>query len=165
MERVSIPKFINFTENVWDFPRPAICQPFEGKVKIFVNNNLLASSAKAWRVLETSHPPTFYFPPEDIKINLLKKNSKKTLCEWKGIASYYDYSQKKEKIDCLGWSYDNPSSKFLPIKKYISFYSLVNTKCFVNNEIVIPQEGDFYGGWITKNLIGPFKGGRGTLQW
>ena len=165
MEGISISKLTNSTENVWNYPRPAVCQPFEGKVKISVNDNLLASSVKTWRVLEKSHPPTYYFPPEDIKIKLLKKNLKKTLCEWKGIASYYDYCQKREKIDSLGWSYDNPTSKFLPLKKYISFYSLANTKCFVNDEIVTPQEGNFYGGWITKNLKGPFKGGKGTFQW
>ena len=153
------------SENVWDYPRPAICQPFSGTLEVYIDDILVARTKRAWRVIETSHPPSYYFHPEDVQDNLLKKNTKTTLCEWKGQASYFDYLSKKNNILDLCWTYQAPVKNFLPIRNYFSFYSSKCNSCFINNEKVISQDGDFYGGWITKNLIGPFKGSKRTLDW
>ena len=153
------------SENVWDYPRPAKCQPFLGKLEVYIDDILVALTKRAWRVIETSHPPSYYFHPEDVQASLLIKNTKKTLCEWKGQASYYDYLSENNNILDLCWTYHDPVRNFQPIKNYFSFYSSKCSSCFINNEKVISQDGDFYGGWITKNLIGPFKGSRGTLDW
>ena len=154
-------------ENVWEYPRPPICQPHNGIIKVFVGNKLLASTKSAFRVIETSHPPTYYIPSTDIDLSLLKKNKNVSFCEWKGFASYFDLSIKNENniISNIGWSYTNPTKNFLPIKDFLSFYSSKVFRCIVNDEVVKKQEGDFYGGWITSNLKGPFKGGPGTQGW
>ena len=152
-------------ESVWDYPRPAIHQKHTGLIEVIVNNIIIAKSNNAIRVIETSHPPTYYLPPEDVKINLLKKNKNNSFCEWKGEASYLDFFIDKIKIPNIGWYYSLPTEKFQAIKNYISFYASRTEKCIVNGEIVKTQEGNFYGGWITKNLKGPFKGGGGTSGW
>ena len=152
-------------ENVWDYPRPPIYQHHLGLIEVIVDNISLARTNKAIRVIETSHPPTYYFPPEDVKINLLKKNKNNSFCEWKGKANYLDLITSKTKISNIGWYYSSPNKEFKNIKKFISFYASKTEKCIVNGELVKKQDGDYYGGWITKNLKGPFKGGPKTLNW
>ncbi len=152
-------------ENVWNYPRPAIYQIHKGIIEVIVNNKTIAKTNKALRVIETSHPPTYYFPPEDVTMNLLNKNKNSSFCEWKGTANYVDLHLGKTKILNIGWFYNSPKRKFQPIKDYISFYASKADKCIVNGELVKKQEGRFYGGWITKNLIGPFKGAIGTSFW
>lgn len=148
-------------ESVWDYPRPAVCEAFDGEVKVILQGQVLASSTKAWRVLETSHPPTYYIPPEDIDLTRLSRNRKKTLCEWKGQARYFDAAGLAD----VGWCYDQPTATFQPITGFISFYASKMEACFVNGTQVLAQDGDFYGGWITPNIKGPFKGGPGTWGW
>ena len=152
-------------ENVWDYPRPAIYQPHKGKIEVIVENKTIAKTNNAFRVIETSHPPTYYFPPSDVDINLLKQNKNNSFCEWKGMANYVDLHLGKIRISNIGWLYKSPKKEFQPITNYISFYASRAEKCIVNDELVRKQEGDFYGGWITKNLTGPFKGATDTLFW
>ena len=152
-------------ENVWNYPRPAIYQIHKGTIEVIVDNKTIAKTNKALRVIETSHPPTYYFPPEDVAMNLLKKNNSSSFCEWKGKANYVDLHLGKTKILNIGWFYNSPNKKFQPIKEHISFYASKADKCIVNGELVKKQEGQFYGGWITKNLTGPFKGAKGTTFW
>ena len=152
-------------ENVWDYPRPAICQKHVGLIEVIVNNITVAKSKKAFRVIETSHPPTYYFPPEDVRMDLLKKNKSSSFCEWKGEANYLDLTINKIKTLNVAWFYSSPLKEFQAIKNFISFYASKADKCIVNGELAIKQEGNFYGGWITKNLSGPFKGAIGTLNW
>ena len=152
-------------ENVWDYPRPAICQPHIGTIEVILDNKTLAKTDNAIRVIETSHPPTYYFPPEDVKKNLLNENNHRSYCEWKGKASYLDLNMNKQRVLNIAWYYSCPKKEFLLIKNFISFYASKTQKCFVNGEIVKKQDGDFYGGWITNNLTGPFKGALGTLDW
>ena len=152
-------------ENVWDYPRPAICEPHKGTIEVITYNKTIAKTNNAIRVIETSHPPTYYFPPEDVAMNLLKKNNSNSFCEWKGTADYLDLHLDKIKILNIGWFYNFPKKEFQSIKNYISFYASKAEKCIVNGELVKKQEGEFYGGWITKNLIGPFKGAFGTSFW
>ena len=152
-------------ENVWDYPRPAICQPHKGKIEVIINNKTIAKSNNAFRVIETSHPPTYYFPPKDVDMNLFKKNKNNSFCEWKGTASYLDLHLGAIGILNIGWFYASPKIEFQSIKSFISFYASKADQCIVNRELVQKQDGEFYGGWITDNLTGPFKGAHGTSFW
>ena len=152
-------------ENVWNYPRPAIYEYHKGTIEVNHNNQILAKTKKGIRILETSHPPTYYFPLSDVVTSKLKKNKTKTFCEWKGIAEYYNYDYGNELIENVAWYYPNPNPDFLAIRRYVSFYSSKFNKCLVNNCLVLNQPGDFYGGWITSDLIGPFKGTKGTEEW
>ena len=152
-------------ENVWEYPRPPICDPHVGEIKVIINNKTIAKSKNVIRVLETSHPPTYYIPVNDIKLDFLKKNKNNSFCEWKGFANYYDLIADEVNIPNVGWYYPKPTKNFFSIKNFISFYAVGKLKCVVNGEIVKKQDGNFYGGWITTNLRGPFKGGTGTMGW
>ena len=107
-------------ENVWDYPRPAICQTHKGKVEVIVDNKTIAKTNNAFRIIETSHPPTYYFPPNDVDMNLLKKNKSNSFCEWKGTANYMDFHLGTLKILNIGWFYESPNREFQSIKNYIS---------------------------------------------
>ena len=152
-------------ENVWNYPRPPICQPHKGTLEVLVANKSIAKTNNAFRVIETSHPPTYYFPPYDVDMSLFKKNKSNSFCEWKGTASYIDLHSGTTEIHNIGWLYESPVRKFKLIKGYISFYASKADKCIVNGEYAEKQEGEFYGGWITKNLTGPFKGVSGSSYW
>ena len=152
-------------ENVWDYPRPPVSEAHEGEVSIKINDTLIVQSKSVIRVIETSHPPSYYIPQYDINLNFLKKNKSTTFCEWKGTAKYLDIDFNGIHISKLAWYYPDPKESFSNIKNHISFYAHKALKCFVNGELVDKQDGEFYGGWITKNLRGPFKGGVGTFGW
>lgn len=151
-------------ESVWDYPRPPDLQRFEGHIKIFFEDVVVAEAHEAYRVLETSHPPTFYLPPSSITPGLLKPISGTSMCEWKGQASYFALEVEQRVINRVGWTYRNPVARFAAIKDFVCFYPS-KVKCFVDGEGVKAQEGDFYGGWITSKIVGPFKGGPGTWGW
>ena len=149
-------------ENVWDYPRPPICQPHKGTIEVIVDNKTIAKTNNALRVIETSHPPTYYFPPEDINMSLLKQNKSNSFCEWKGTTNYVDLHLDKIKTLNIGWFYKSPKKSSNLLKIILVFMRRRAEKCIVNGELVKKQEGEFYGGWITKNLTGPFKGAKGT---
>ena len=153
-------------ESVWDYPRPPRLEKSDKQIKIVFNDIAIASSNNAYRVLETSHPPVYYLPPEDIKTEYLHRaNSQRSFCEWKGFASYYDLIVGETKVANAGWYYSQPTENFEPIKNYVAFYPSKMDACYVDNELVEAQPGDFYGGWITKDIVGPFKGGAGSWGW
>lgn len=152
-------------ESVWDYPRPPKLERTNKHLKIIFGGEIIAETNRAFRVLETSHPPVFYFPPEDVRIEFLTENASSSFCEWKGRASYYDLQVGDKLIKNAAWFYKNPSESFSEIKNYLAFYPSKMDECFVDGELVQAQEGDFYGGWITKDIVGPFKGGAGTWGW
>ena len=152
-------------ESVWDYPRPARCEPFEGVIVIEHGGQIVARTQGAFRVIETSHPPSYYLPTKDIDMSLLHPNNHHTLCEWKGRANYYDMVIGGELIRDIGWAYHEPTPTFQAMADYIAFYPSKMESCWVNGERVQAQEGDFYGGWITSNLKGPFKGPPGSEGW
>ena len=153
------------TESVWDYPRPPRLESFSGHLRIVHTGLVLADTNQAYRVLETSHPPTYYIPQTDIQMDYFQQNPKRTFCEWKGAGAYLDLHLNGKVIKEIGWYYPNPSKAFAPIENYIAFYASKLDQCFVNDELVQAQPGDFYGGWITSNIKGPFKGGAGTWGW
>jgi uncharacterized protein (DUF427 family) len=126
---------------------------------------VLADTRSAYRVLETSHPPVYYLPPCDVAMERLVEVAGGSYCEWKGEALYYSIVLEGRRIERAAWSYPAPSPAFGPIAGYVAFYASERVACFVDGERVASQPGDFYGGWITSDLIGPFKGAPGTSGW
>ena len=152
-------------ESVWDYPRPPKLEQTNKNLKIIFGGEIIAETNRVFRVLETSHPPVYYFPPEDVRMEFLTENPQSSFCEWKGAASYCDLTVGENSVRNAAWFYKNPTKEFAEIKNYLAFYPSKMDACFVDGETVQSQEGDFYGGWITKNIVGPFKGGAGTWGW
>ncbi len=152
-------------ESVWDYPRPPRLERSPKEIHVIFNGITIADSNNTYRVLETSHPPVYYIPPEDIQLEYLQSTSQRSFCEWKGYASYYTVTVKDKQVINAAWYYSQPNDVFAPIKNYVAFYPSQMDACYVNDELVKSQLGDFYGGWITKDIVGPFKGGEGTWGW
>lgn len=152
-------------ESVWDYPRPPKLEQTNKQIKIYFNEALIADTTRAWRVLETSHPPVYYLPPEDILMENLVSARGGSWCEWKGQAVYFDVVNGKKKANKAAWTYARPTASFAAIKNHVAFYAGLMDRCLVNGEEVIPQSGGFYGGWITNDIVGPFKGAAGTSGW
>lgn len=146
-------------ESVWDYPRPPRLESSGKHIQVIFNGIVLADTHRAKRILETSHPPVYYIPPEDIKMEYLTLTSRATFCEWKGHASYYTVKVNGKTLPDAAWYYTHPTSDYTGIKNYVAFYPGLMDACYVDGEQVRPQPGDFYGGWITKDIVGPFKGG------
>ncbi|HYB02324.1 MAG TPA: DUF427 domain-containing protein [Ktedonobacteraceae bacterium] len=152
-------------ESVWDYPRPPRIEDSSEHIQVVCNGVTIADTHGSKRVLETSHPPVYYIPPEDIRMEYLLPNSRVTFCEFKGMASYYTISVNGKNIQNGAWYYSQPSKGFECIANYVAFYPSKMDACFVNGEKVQAQQSDFYGGWITSRVVGPFKGGAGTQGW
>ena len=152
-------------ESVWDYPRPPRLETTQISLRAFFGDLIVAESHSAYRVLETSHPPTYYFNPDDVRRDLLARSQAHSFCEFKGHAQYWDIVVGSLRAEQAAWSYPHPSCPFEPLKNFLSFYASKVDACFVGEEQVNAQPGDFYGGWITSNLVGPFKGGPGSLGW
>lgn len=153
------------SESVWDYPRPARVEPLRNVARVEFDGLTIARSESAFRVLETSHPPTIYFPRGDVRLESLKASRGMTLCEWKGQASYFDVAGEHRTSAFAAWSYADPRPAYRVLKDYVAFYPARVDACFIDDERVTAQAGDFYGGWITAGLDGPFKGGAGTFGW
>lgn len=152
-------------ESVWSYPRPAIAEPACAHVVIEHRGVTIADTRRAIRTLETSHPPSYYLPPEDIAMDLLRAAGGGSFCEWKGAARYWDVIVAGEVLPRVGWSYPAPTPNFVSLRDHIAFYAAPFDRCLVDGEVVTPQPGSFYGGWITANLAGPFKGVPGSMGW
>lgn len=152
-------------ESVWDYPRPPRVEPTSKHVQIYFNGVLIADTRNAKRVLETASPPGFYLPPEDVRMEFLHPAGHGSWCEWKGRASYYTLTVGDQTVPNVAWYYPKPTPAFVSITNHIAFYPRPMDKCLVDGEVVVPQPGRFYGGWITSDVVGPFKGEPGTLHW
>jgi uncharacterized protein (DUF427 family) len=134
-------------------------------LRVVFNGVIIAETRRAKRVLETSHPPVYYIPPEDVEMGYLRDASGSSWCEWKGRASYYHVVVDGAKAERAAWTYHDPKEGFEALEGHIAFYPALMDGCYVDDERVRPQPGGFYGGWITEDVVGPFKGGPGTLGW
>ncbi|NND03939.1 MAG: DUF427 domain-containing protein [Acidimicrobiia bacterium] len=152
-------------ESVWDYPRPPRLEPEKRRVRVVVGGSTIADSTAAMRVLETSHPPGIYIPPQDIVDGALQPNPLVTGCEWKGRAVYWDVEFDHVFAEAAAWSYPDPTPPFLSIANFVSFYPSRVQACYLDDELVVAQDGNFYGGWITSEIVGPFKGATGTWGW
>ena len=152
-------------ESVWDYPRPAICEPTQRRIQIIHGSVLLVDTRQAWRTLETSHPPTYYIPRADIAMEHLRANSRRTMCEWKGHARYFDICIDDRVISASAWTYNKPTPSFAHIRDHLAFYPDPLDRCLIDGEPITPQPGQFYGGWISQYEAGPFKGIPGSQFW
>lgn len=152
-------------ESVWDYPRPPRLEDTTKHIQIIFNGVTIADTHQAKRVLETSHPPVYYIPLEDIQREHLVPSPRTSYCEWKGQGAYYTLVVGDKRVDDVAWYYSNPTPAFASIKDYVAFYAAPMDACFVDGEKVQPQPGGFYGGWITQDIVGPFKGGPGSWGW
>jgi uncharacterized protein (DUF427 family) len=152
-------------ESVWDYPRPPRLENVSARLQVIFNGRAVADTKAAYRVLETSHPPVYYIPPDDIDRQYLRAASGASWCEFKGAAKYWSLEVEGRRAENAAWSYPAPAPAFADIAKYLAFYASRVDECWVDDERVQPQTGDFYGGWITSRITGPFKGGAGTLGW
>ncbi|MEC8424378.1 MAG: DUF427 domain-containing protein [Myxococcota bacterium] len=153
-------------ESVWDYPRPPRLEASPRHLVVRVNGRTVAETHRSMRVLETSHPPVYYFPPSDVQQSLLVPDaSQGSACEWKGRARYFDIAIDGRHCARAAWSYPAPDDAFRPIQGWIAFYAGRVDECRVDGVVVRPQPGGFYGGWITPDVVGPFKGIPGSWGW
>ena len=152
-------------ESVWDYPRPPALVRTDRRVRVIHNGATVADTTGAWRVLETSQPPAYYLPPADVDGGLLRRAEGRSLCEWKGVATYFDVVVGDVVAAQAAWAYPSPNPAFEAIVDHLAFYPQRVDACFVDDEQVDPNEGEFYGGWVTSDVVGPFKGGPGSLGW
>lgn len=147
-------------ESVWDYPRPPRIEPTSRRIRVVLGGVTIVDSKRALRVLETSHPPVYYVPLADVAPEALREATRSTVCEFKGVARYFDVCGGGRVAPAAAWTYDEG-----PLAGHVAFYARPMDACFVDDERAIPQEGSFYGGWITSHVAGPFKGGPGTAGW
>jgi len=152
-------------ESVWDYPRPPRWEPVTKRLRVVLAGVTLADTTRGIRVLETSHPPVYYFPAADVRMPSLLAVSGSSFCEWKGAARFFDAVVQDTRVPRAAWAYPDPTRAFAAITDYLAFYAQPMDACFVGDEQARPQPGSFYGGWITKDIIGPFKGEAGTAGW
>lgn len=155
-------------ESVWDYPRPPRLEPVAATLKVVLAGRTIAETAAGFRVLETSHPPTYYFPPGDVAEGVLGPARLAGICEWKGRAVLFDVhagGASAMPIPGAAWAYPDPTPGFRAIAGYVAFYAGPMEACTVGGVRAEPQPGGFYGGWITPGIVGPFKGGPGSMGW
>lgn len=153
------------TESVWDYPRPPRIDPSTEHVVVTHAGKVLADTTASLRVLETSHPPTYYLPASSFADGVLRSGHGSSWCEWKGRADYHDLVVGDEVLPAVAWSYPAPSRGFEALLDHVALYPGRVDRCTVDGEEVEPQPGTFYGGWITSRVVGPFKGGPGSRGW
>lgn len=152
-------------ESVWDYPRPPRVEASRDHIMVWLGGRVVVSTNRSWRVLETSHPPVFYLPREAFAPGVLRPTSGSTWCEWKGQASYLDLVADGTVAVRAAWTYPSPSEGYAAIAGAVAVMPGLVDRCTVDGETVVPQPGGFYGGWITRVVVGPFKGDPGTLGW
>ena len=152
-------------ESVWDYPRPPRLEPVARRLTVVLGGAVIADTAGGFRVLETSHPPTYYVPPSDVAPGVLSGSRRGGVCEWKGRAVLFDVAGGGRTAPGAAWAYPDPTPGFAPIAGYVAFYAGPMDACFVGDARATPQPGAFYGGWITPGIVGPFKGSSGTMGW
>lgn len=152
-------------ESVWSYPRPAVAERTAASIRIELGGMAIAQTSRAVRTLETSHPPSYYVPLDDIIPGALVPAEGSSFCEWKGHARYFDVVAGGERRERAAWSYPDPTRPFAILRDHVAFYAAAMDACFVDDERVVPQPGGFYGGWITSKVAGPFKGIPGSRLW
>ena len=152
-------------ESVWDYPRPPRVEPVSARITVTLGGKLIIDTTSALRVLETSHPPAYSLPRADVAPGTLIDADGQSWCEFKGAASYLSLRGGAVVAERAAWCYPTPSTGYEVLADYLSLYPGRVDECSVDGEIVVPQEGGFYGGWITANIVGPFKGAPGTWGW
>ncbi|MDP9482399.1 MAG: DUF427 domain-containing protein [Chloroflexota bacterium] len=152
-------------ESVWDYPRPPRVEPVSERIRVVVDGLTIAATERGFRVLETAGAPVYYVPPEDVRLDLLRTSQHRSVCEWKGRARYHTLRLGHRQIENVAWSYPEPLPGFEAIRDHLAFYAGRVDEAWVGDERATPQPGNFYGGWITSRVVGPFKGGPDSFGW
>jgi uncharacterized protein (DUF427 family) len=154
-------------ESVWDYPRPPRVEPVPEHLRVIVDGQLLADTTRGVRVLETAGAPVYYFPPADVRMERLQAGSRSSVCEWKGTARYFRYMAPADgrTIDDIAWTYPDPTLGYEAIAGHLAFYAGRVDEAWVGDELATPQPGGFYGGWVTRRIVGPIKGEPGSSGW
>ena len=152
-------------ESVWDYPRPPRLETSSELVQVELGGRVVASTRSALRVLETSHPPTYYLPAAAFEPGCLRAAGGTSFCEWKGVARYFDVVSDDVVAPRAAWGYPEPTGGFDRLRDHVAVYAAAMDRCTVDGETVVPQPGGFYGGWVTSRVVGPFKGVPGSSGW
>jgi uncharacterized protein (DUF427 family) len=152
-------------ESVWDYPRPPAVDRVSSHVRVVHHGVAIADTTRSVRILETSQPPAFYIPADDVDHAHVFKTKHRSFCEWKGGATYWAVQVGDDVVTDAAWSYETPNRAYGAIARHLAFYAQLLDECWVDGERVRPNPGSFYGGWITARVVGPFKGDPGTLDW
>ena len=152
-------------ESVWDYPRPPRVEVVASCIRVEFAGVVLAESGRAYRVLETAGPPVYYLPQNDIQMQYLQTSPHTSLCEWKGIGKYWSVQVGERRAVNAAWGYPLPWAGYEVIQDCLAFYAGLMDACYVGEQRALPQPGHYYGGWITPDIVGPFKGGPGTESW
>ncbi|MDO8963395.1 MAG: DUF427 domain-containing protein [Coriobacteriia bacterium] len=152
-------------ESVWDYPVIPRVEVVHRRIRVVFDGQVIADSTGAVRVIEISHPPVYYVPMVDVRMERLLPGVHRTICEYKGEASYFDVVIGEHKAYSAAWTYAEPLPGYEALREMVAFYAQKMDACYVDDELVSPQAGHFYGGWITKDIAGPFKGTSGSLGW
>jgi uncharacterized protein (DUF427 family) len=152
-------------ESVWDFPRPPRVERVDWRVRVVHAGVTIVDAPYAIRILETSQPPAYYVADEFVDARLLDRSERRTFCEWKGVAEYADIVVGEVRVADAGWTYPEPTAAFDAVRNHWAFYAQKADECWIDDERVTSNEGSFYGGWVTANVTGPFKGAPGTSHW
>jgi uncharacterized protein (DUF427 family) len=140
-------------------------EPTSRHLEVVFGGTVIADTRRGLRVLETSHPPVYYFPPADVRMEFMQVSDRSSYCEWKGRAGYYTIQVGDKVARDAAWFYPDPTAAFGPLKDYVAFYLKFMDRCLVDGETAEAQPGGFYGGWVTRDVVGPFKGSPGTMGW
>lgn len=151
-------------ESVWDYPRPPRIEISDRRVQVKLGGAVIADTTRAKRVLETAGAPVWYLPPEDVMEDHLRPHARRTYCEWKGQAEYFTVRADGQSADAAAFTYRDPTPGFRDIAGYYGFYPGA-LECYVDGEKAAPQPGGYYAGWVTSDIVGPFKGEPGTEHW
>jgi uncharacterized protein (DUF427 family) len=152
-------------ESAWAYPRPPRVECCHRRIVVVFAGEVVADTTRALRVIETSHPPVYYVPPRDYRRACLRPTPEESFCEFKGVARYFDIAVGERVAHEAAWSYGSPAARYAVLQDYMAVYPGRVDACYVDGERVQAQEGEFYGGWITSDVVGPFKGGAGTRAW
>lgn len=152
-------------ESVWDYPRPPRIDEVDWRIRVVHRGVTIVDAPRAVRVLETSQAPAYYVSSSFVALEHLQASEHRTMCEWKGVAEYADVIAGGDRVANACWTYPDPTPRFRPLRDHWAFYAQQLDECWVDEERVHPNEGSFYGGWVTANVTGPFKGAAGTLAW
>jgi uncharacterized protein (DUF427 family) len=152
-------------ESVWSYPRPPAVEATGEHVVVELAGLVICDTWRPLTVLETAHPPTYYLPLTDWRTDILRPTRGSTFCEWKGVATYFNLLVGEAKVATAAWTFSSPTPAYAALTEHIALYPAAVDRCLVDGEVVRPQPGGFYGGWITDRVVGPFKGGPGTRGW
>jgi uncharacterized protein (DUF427 family) len=152
-------------ESVWDYPRPPRVEPVTARLRVELAGQVLADTRRGVRVLETSSPPVYYFPPQSVAREWLTPTERRSFCEWKGLARHWSAQIGDRGVEDVAWSYPEPDEGFAVLRDFLAFFPARVDACYVGEERAHPQPGAYYGGWITSAIVGPFKGDPGSEKW